>query len=62
MAQTFHPYEPDQQPRAAREQKAAHRERGREGERSGEHVYDPRALRSSAVIAGTISVRSPITA
>ncbi len=34
----------------------------REGERSGQHRYDERALRSSAVIAGTISVRSPITA
>ena len=57
-----HPNEAHEQPRPAREQEAAHGEREGEGERSDQHRYDERALRSSAVIAGTISVRSPITA
>ena len=56
------PHEVDQQLRAAREQAAADGERGRERERSGGDVYCERAFLSSAVIAGTISVRSPITA
>ena len=53
-----HPDEPGEQQRPAREEPAANRERGREGERA----YAPRALLSSAKIAGTISWRSPITA
>jgi hypothetical protein len=52
----------DEQPRAAREEAAADGERRRERQRSGYDVYDARVLLSSAVIAGTISVRSPITA
>jgi len=56
------PDEVDQQLRAAREQRPADGERRRERQRSGQDVYDPRALLSSAVIAGTISVRSPMTA
>ena len=47
---------------AAAEQKAAHRERRGEGDRSDHDVYGPPAFLSSAVTAGTISVRSPITA
>ena len=57
-----HPHEADEQPRPAREQGAADREGRSEGKRSGQHVYGVRAFLSSAVIAGTISVRSPITA
>ena len=57
-----HPHEPDQQPGPAREERAADRECGRQGQRSGGDGYDARAFFSSAVIAGTISVRSPITA
>ncbi len=56
------PHEVDQQLRAAREEDAADGERRRERERSGDDVYGERAFLSSAVIAGTISVRSPITA
>jgi hypothetical protein len=47
---------------AAPEQETADGQRRGERERSGQDVYDPRAFRSSAVIAGTISARSPITA
>ena len=47
---------------AAAEQKATHRESRGEGDRSDHHVYGPPAFLSSAVTAGTISVRSPITA
>jgi hypothetical protein len=46
----------------AREQRAADRESGGESERSDRDVYGERTFLSSAVIAGTISVRSPITA
>ena len=57
-----HPDEVDEQPGAAREQRAAHGERRGQRQRSHHHVYVERALLSSAVMAGTISVRSPITA
>jgi hypothetical protein len=56
------PDEVDEQLGAAREQPAADGEGGRQRDRSGEHVYVERPFLSSAVIAGTISVRSPITA
>ena len=52
----------DQELRAAREQEAADGEGRRQSGRSEQDVYGPRAFLSSAVIAGTISVRSPITA
>jgi hypothetical protein len=51
-----------QQLRAAREQGPADGQRRSERQRSGRDVYGARVLLSSAVIAGTISVRSPITA
>ena len=57
--------EPDQvgeQLGAPPEQVAADGQRRGERERSQQDVYDPRAFRNSAVMAGTISVRSPITA
>jgi hypothetical protein len=47
---------------AASEQEPADGERRRERRRSDRDVYWPRAFLSSALIAGTISVRSPITA
>jgi hypothetical protein len=56
------PDQTDQQLGAAAEERAADGQRRRERQRSGDDVYDPRVLLSSAVIAGTISVRSPITA
>jgi hypothetical protein len=56
------PDEVDQQLDPAREQVAADAKGCREGDRSEEDVYGPRAFLSSLVIAGTISVRSPITA
>ena len=46
----------------AREQSGGDGEHRRERKPSGQDVYGERAFRSSAVIAGTISVRSPITA
>jgi hypothetical protein len=52
----------DEQLRAAGEQRAGDGERRRQRKRSDDDVYAGRALLSSAVIAGTISVRSPITA
>ncbi len=55
------PYEVGEQLGAAPEEIAADGQRRGERERTGEH-YPTRAFRSSAVIAGTISVRSPITA
>jgi hypothetical protein len=55
-------HEVDEQLRPPGEQRAADGERRRQGERSDQDVYADRALLSSAVIAGTISVRSPITA
>jgi hypothetical protein len=51
----------DEQLRAAGEQRPADGERRRERQRSDRDGYD-RTFRSSAVMAGTISVRSPITA
>ena len=54
--------EVDEQLRAPPEQRAADGERRRQRQRSGQDLYAERALLSSAVIAGTISVRSPITA
>jgi hypothetical protein len=56
------PEQVDQELCAAREQETADREGRREGDRSDGDVYGPRAFLSSAVMAGTISVRSPITA
>ena len=56
------PDEVDEQLRAAREEEAADGERRRERERSGQRRLWRARLLSSAVIAGTISVRSPITA
>jgi hypothetical protein len=56
------PDQVDQELGATREQESADREGRREGDRSDGYVYGPRAFLSSAVIAGTISVRSPITA
>jgi hypothetical protein len=54
--------EPRQEEGAAREEAAGDGEQGSEPERAGEDGYEPLAFRSSAVIAGTISCRSPITA
>jgi hypothetical protein len=52
----------DEQPGPAIEERAADgKERGKR-ERSGGEVYEPCAFLSSAVIAGTTSARSPITA
>jgi hypothetical protein len=51
-----------QEQRAAREEPACDAEQGREPERAGEDGYTPFAFRSSAVMAGTISCRSPMTA
>ncbi len=56
------PDQADQEQRAAGEEAAADDERRRERQRSGHDIYGARVLLSSAVIAGTISVRSPITA
>jgi hypothetical protein len=56
------PDQVDQELGAAREQEPADPEGRREGDRSDGYVYGPRAFLSSAVIAGTISVRSPMTA
>ena len=56
------PHEVHEQLRAAAEQRAADREHRGERERSQRYVYEDCAFLSSAVIAGTISARSPITA
>ena len=56
------PDERDEQLRAAVEERAADREERGERERSKRDVYEDRAFLSSAVIAGTTSARSPITA
>jgi hypothetical protein len=56
------PDEVDEQLRAAREQEPADGECRSERQRSGQYVYPERTFLNSAVIAGTISVRSPITA
>jgi hypothetical protein len=50
--------EPRQEPRAPREKPAT--DDGEHGKRN--RAYEPRTFRSSALIAGTISCRSPITA
>jgi hypothetical protein len=55
------PDEPDEEERAPREQPAADRHERDEPERAGDDGY-PRAFLSSALIAGTISCRLPITA
>jgi hypothetical protein len=47
---------------AAREQPAGDREQQREGDGACRGGYEPLTFLSSAVIAGTISCRSPITA
>ena len=54
--------EPHEEERAAREQPAGDGEQRREGDGAGRGCYDPLTFLSSAVIAGTISCRSPITA
>jgi hypothetical protein len=56
------PDDVDEQLGAAGEQEAADGEQRGERERSGRDVYEACAFLSSSVIAGTISVRSPITA
>ena len=56
------PHQVDEQLRPAREQPAGDGECDRERDRSGGDGYAERAFLSSAVMAGTISVRSPITA
>jgi hypothetical protein len=56
------PDQPYQQPGAAGEERAADGERSGERERSGRDVYEDCAFLSSAVIAGTTSARSPMTA
>jgi hypothetical protein len=62
LARLAEPDEFDQELGAAREQGAADGECQRERDRSNQDVYGPRAFLSSAVTAGMISVRSPITA
>ena len=62
LGRLAHPDEVDEQLGAAREQRAAHGEGSGQRQRSGQDRYGERAFRSSAVIAGTISARSPITA
>ena len=57
-----HPHEVHEQLRPAGEQTARERQGRRQRERSEQDVYCDRAFLSAAVIAGTISVRSPITA
>ena len=49
-------------PHAVAAEAAGGGEKGCEPERAGENGYAPFAFLSSAVIAGTISCRSPITA
>jgi hypothetical protein len=56
------PDEPGEEQRAPREQPAGDGEQRREGDGAGRGSYAPFAFLSSAVIAGTISWRSPITA
>ena len=52
----------DEQLGPARKQKAADAQQQSERERSQRYGYEPCAFLSSAVIAGTTSARSPITA
>jgi hypothetical protein len=54
--------EADEEEGAAREEAAGDGDQGGEAERAGEDGYERLAFRSSALIAGTISCRSPITA
>jgi hypothetical protein len=54
--------EPDEEERAPREQPSGDGEQRREGDGAGRGRYWPFAFLSSAVIAGTISCRSPTTA
>ncbi len=54
--------EPREEQRAPAEQRARHDEQRRESDRAGGDAYVPRAFLSSALMAGTISCRSPITA
>jgi hypothetical protein len=56
------PNEPREEQRAAREETTGDGEQRREGDGAGRDRYGFFAFRSSAVIAGTISCRSPITA
>ena len=62
LGRLAHPHEVRDQLRATGEQHPGHAERRRQRERSGQDSYCERAFLSSAVMAGTISVRSPITA
>ena len=55
-------HEPREEERAAREEPSRDGERGGERQRARGGRYVPRTFLSSAVIAGTISCRSPITA
>ncbi len=54
--------EPGEEQRAPAEQRARDDEQRRETDRAGGDAYVPRAFLSSALMAGTISCRSPITA
>jgi hypothetical protein len=54
--------EADEEDGAPREEAAARRRERRQPEPAGEDVYEPRAFLSSALIAGTIACRSPMTA
>jgi hypothetical protein len=54
--------QPDEKKRAAREESAGDRDQRGEPEGASEDVYALRTFLSSALIAGTISCRSPITA
>ena len=54
--------EPHEEERAPREQPAGDGEQRRKGDGAGDGGYEPLTFLSSAVIAGTISCRSPITA
>jgi hypothetical protein len=62
LARLAEPDQVDQELRAAPEEEAADGQRQRKRDRSDQDVYGPRAFLSSEVTAGTISVRSPITA
>jgi len=54
--------EPDEEACTPAEEHAGGGEERRERDRPGDGFYAPRAFLSSAVIAGTISWRSPTTA
>ena len=55
------PDKPHEQERPAGEEHASHRHHGRQ-RHQGERVYPPLAFAIAAVMAGTTSCRSPITA